>query len=149
MFKSYYVLTIFPSFLYKLLDLVDYESVVVVRSNHANGIDGLKGLKFCHPGLFYDRTQRWSERFLKHFERNVVPVDCQANSNITSAAELEALSLASHFGDSCRPGLWSNNIQEDAELSNLFFFCMCKKSYCNNLITFFLRKKVSIIMCSM
>lgn len=115
-FLSYYVI-IYLTNNFLFLEIVDFESVVVVRANHANGIDGLKGLKFCHPGLFYDRTQRWTERFLKHFERSVVPVDCQKSSNITAAAELEADALANYFGDSCRPGLWSNNIQEDAELS--------------------------------
>lgn len=97
---------------------VDFESVVVVKQDHANGLDGLRGGKFCHPGLFYDRTQRWSERFLKHFERTVVPVDCQQQS-ITSPAEFEADALAKHFAEACRPGLWSNNLAEDAALSKL------------------------------
>lgn len=100
---------------------VDFESVVVVKQDHANGIDGLRGGKFCHPGLFYDRTQRWSERFLKHFERSVVPVECQ-QSSLSSPAALEAAALASHFSEACRPGLWSNNLKEDAELSTLYTY---------------------------
>lgn len=104
----------------RILEPVDFESVVIVRTDHINGIDGLRGAKFCHPGLFYDRTQRWSERFLKHFERTVVPVDCQLN--FTSPAELEAAALASHFGETCRPGLWSNNVAEDDALSMFFFW---------------------------
>lgn len=108
---------------------VDFESVVVVKQDHANGLDGLRGGKFCHPGLFYDRTQRWSERFLKHFERTVVPVDCQ--QNLTSPAELETAALASHFTEACRPGLWSNNLAEDAALSNfnVIYIFKCKAKH--------------------
>lgn len=91
--------------------------MVVVHSSHANGIAGLKGLNFCHPGLFYDRTERWTERFLKHFERNVVTPQCD-DKDLWSPAEIETDALAQLFKQACRPGAWSNNIQEDARLSN-------------------------------
>lgn len=94
----------------------DFESVVVVRSTHQNGLQGLNGLNFCHPGLIYDRTERWSERFLKHFERNVATPQCE-NKDSWSPAEIETDALAQLFKQACRPGSWSNDIQEDARLS--------------------------------
>ena len=30
----------------------DFESVVIVHADHKNGIDGLKGLNYCHPGFW-------------------------------------------------------------------------------------------------
>lgn len=90
--------------------------MVVVRANHENGIKGLKGLNFCHPGLFYDRTERWTERFLKHFERNVVTPNCSDKDSWTPA-EIETEALAKWFNQACRPGSWSNDVEEDAHLS--------------------------------
>ncbi|XP_059607421.1 transferrin-like [Phlebotomus argentipes] len=97
---------------------VDYESVVIVRSEHQGGTRGLRGAKFCHPGLFYDRSQRWSERFLKHFERAVVPVECELDG--VSPAEIEASAMSRFFTSACRPGAWSNNPEEDARLKEQF-----------------------------
>lgn len=88
--------------------------MVVVRSDHKNGIDGLRNTNFCHPGYFYDKTRRWTERFLKHFERSVVQTDCKDG---TSPAEIETAAFARFFRKACRPGQWSNNIVEDAKLS--------------------------------
>uniref|UniRef100_A0A7G3B0J1 Putative transferrin n=1 Tax=Lutzomyia longipalpis TaxID=7200 RepID=A0A7G3B0J1_LUTLO len=99
-------------------NVVDYESVVIVRNDHLNGLEGLRGAKFCHPGLFYDRSQRWSERFLKHFERTVVPVDCEHDG--VSPAEIEASAMSRYFSAACRPGAWSNNPDEDARLKELY-----------------------------
>lgn len=89
-----------------------------MRSDHAGGINGLQGNTFCHPGLVYNKQQKWTERFLKHFERTIVPEKCNHTSPM-SPAELEVSALAEHFGPSCRPGLWSNNRQEDEELSTV------------------------------
>uniref|UniRef100_A0A1B0DLF5 Transferrin-like domain-containing protein n=1 Tax=Phlebotomus papatasi TaxID=29031 RepID=A0A1B0DLF5_PHLPP len=97
---------------------VDYESVVLVRNEHQGGTEGLQGAKFCHPGLFYDRSQRWSERFLKHFERTVVPVECERDG--VSPAEIEASAMSRFFSSACRPGAWSNNPEEDERLKELF-----------------------------
>lgn len=108
-------------------ETVDFRSVVVVPSSHQGGLDGLRGTRFCHPGLQYGRQQRWSERFLKHFERLVVPAEC---GELTSAAEIETAALSSFFGSACRPGKWSNVPQEDSELkskySNLCELCQNK-----------------------
>lgn len=97
----------------------DYQSVVVVRADHQGGLANLKGTDFCHPGLpkLKQRHDRWTERFLKHFERQVVPNDCDAG---TTPAEIEAASLASHFNAACRPGAWSNVEQEDEELKKKY-----------------------------
>lgn len=94
---------------------VDFESVVVVRSGHQGGITGLRGKKFCHPGLFSDRTQRWSERFQKHFERKVVDVECVIDGR-DSTAEVEASAMSRYFSETCRPGRWSSNPEEDQAL---------------------------------
>lgn len=91
--------------------------MVIVRAGHEGGIDGLRGYNFCHPGYYYDRSQRWTERILKHFERSVVTPNCEGD--IKSPSEIETAALASFFKSACRPGLWSNNIREDAELSKL------------------------------
>lgn len=104
--------------------------MVIVKSSYEGGVKGLKGLKYCHPGFYYGRTERWSERFLKHFEReNLIP-DCESPLGKSgSPAEIEIATVANHFGSSCRPGAWSNNEQEDRKLSsfniinsNAFFF---------------------------
>lgn len=91
--------------------------MVIVRAGHEGGIEGLRGSSFCHPGYHYDRSQKWSERILKHFERSIVTPDCEGD--LKSPAEIETAALASFFKSACRPGSWSNNIREDAELSKL------------------------------
>lgn len=101
----------------RLREPVDYRSVVVVSSQHQGGLEGLRSKKFCHPGLHYGRQQRWSERFLKHFERLVVPANC---ANLQNAAEIETAALSSFFQSACRPGKWSNVPQEDAELKSKY-----------------------------
>ncbi|XP_053686046.1 transferrin-like [Sabethes cyaneus] len=98
-------------------ETVDYRSVVVVPSTHQGGLEGLRGKKFCHPGLHYGRQQRWSERFLKYFERLVVPAPCGDSKN---AAEIETVALSRFFQSACRPGKWSNVPQEDAELKTKY-----------------------------
>lgn len=94
---------------------IDFASVVVVRSDHQGGREGLRGKKFCHPGLFSDRAQRWSERFQKHFERTVVPADCVIDGRESTAA-VEASAMSRFFSETCRPGSWSMNREEDAQL---------------------------------
>lgn len=94
------------------------DSVVIVRATHTGGIQGLKGLNYCHPGLYYDHADRWTERFLKHFERIVSTPDCEmASSSSLTPAEIEVASLAEFFEKACRPGAWSNNPEEDQKLS--------------------------------
>lgn len=98
---------------------VDFETVVIVKAGHEGGIAGLKGSNFCHPGYHYDRSQRWSERILKHFERSVVTPAC--DTDLKSPAEIETAALATFFKSACRPGTWSHNKREDTDLSKLNF----------------------------
>lgn len=100
------------------IDTADFESVVVVKATHKNGIKGLKGLNYCHPGLYYDHSERWSERFLKQFERSIVTPDC--DNQLTSPAEIEVDAIAKYFPSACRPGTWSNNPEEDQRLSEFY-----------------------------
>lgn len=103
---------------------VDFHTAVVVRNQHTGGLDGLRGLRYCHPGFHYSRTHRWTERVLKHFERLVVPAQCEGFNTVT---EIEAAATSAFFGDSCRPGVWSQIPKEDADLkekySNLCSLC--------------------------
>lgn len=98
---------------------VDFESVVIVRGDHQNGIEGLRGKKFCHPGFFYDRAQKWSERFQKHFERTVVNPDCSLDGT-ESTADVEASAMSRFFSEACRPGQWSHNDEEDRKLKEKY-----------------------------
>lgn len=95
-------------------ETVDFQTAVVVRSRHTGGLDGLRGLRYCHPGLHYSRTQRWTERVLKHFERLVAPPKCEDFHTVT---EIETAAVANFFGASCRPGVWSQLPKEDSDLS--------------------------------
>lgn len=98
--------------------LYDFQSVVVVREDHVDGRRNLRGTDFCHPGLHqHQRHARWTEGFLKYFERQVVPPNCEAG---TTPAEIEAASLAGYFNAACRPGLWSTIQEEDAELKGKY-----------------------------
>lgn len=97
---------------------VDFETVVIVRAGHEGGTDGLRGYQFCHPGYHYDKTQRWTERILKHFERSVVTPNCEGD--LKSSAEIETAALATFFKSACRPGTWSHNKREDAELKSKY-----------------------------
>lgn len=96
----------------------DYASVAIVRSDHVDGLAGLRGLNFCHPGYHYSRGFRWTERFLKQFERTVAGTTCVDGQ---SPAEIEVNALDRFFNSSCRPGTWSHNIEEDVSLSKTCF----------------------------
>lgn len=96
----------------------DYQSVAIVRSDTVEGRTNLTGMDFCHPGLPQNqRHERWTEYFLKNFERRIVPHDCNEGA---SPAEIEAASMAKYFNAACRPGAWSHIESEDAELKERF-----------------------------
>lgn len=109
----------------RLVEPFDFQSVAIVRAEHRGGAENLRGVDFCHPGLHYGLHTRWTERFLKHFERSLVRTNCSFDG--TSAAESEVAALSSFFGAGCRPGAWSNNPFEDAKLkakyTNLCALC--------------------------
>lgn len=96
----------------------DFQAVAIVRNDHVGGKANLRGMDFCHPGLHkHQRHERWTEAFLKHFEREVVQYDCEDG---TSPAEIEAAALSKHFNAACRPGSWSHNSAEDESLKEKF-----------------------------
>ena len=92
--------------------------MVIVRSEHTGGLNNLRGTDFCHPGLHYERHQRWTEKFLKHFERSIIPANCSFDGR--SPTELEVDGLADFFNAACRPGAWSNDPREDKMLKEKF-----------------------------
>ncbi|XP_023702875.1 transferrin isoform X2 [Cryptotermes secundus] len=83
-----------------------FETVAVVKENFPGSLKALKGKKFCHPG--FSKSQLWSDRVLKHFERVVLTstnsVSCDESSR--TAAEDELSALSSFFESACRPGEW-------------------------------------------
>ncbi|XP_041968118.1 transferrin-like [Aricia agestis] len=98
-----------------------FEAVAVVPANHVGGLEGLRGARYCHPGL--DQTDlRWSPRVLKTFERVVARTDhCpNVNTDHKTAEEVEMETLNNFFGSGCRPGAWSANVTVDADLKNRF-----------------------------
>lgn len=96
----------------------DFQSVVIVRSSHYDGLRNLREMDYCHPGLHQrQRHERWTEAFLKHFERQVVPYDCNDGH---SPAELEAAALSKFFNSACRPGAWSHIESEDKRLKEKY-----------------------------
>lgn len=95
-----------------------FQSVAIVRKDHTGGLNNLRGVDFCHPGLHYERHQLWTEKVLKHFERTVVPQNCSFDG--ISPAEVEAAALSEFFNAACRPGSWSNDPQEDRVLKEKY-----------------------------
>jgi hypothetical protein len=102
----------------RLQEPFDFQSVAIVRSDHQGGVENLRGMDFCHPGLHYERHSRWSEKFLKHFERTVVPQNCSRDG--MSVVENEVASLSRFFNAACRPGTWSHIAEEDKTLKEKY-----------------------------
>ncbi|XP_063632056.1 transferrin-like isoform X2 [Cydia splendana] len=100
---------------------VSFQAVAVVRNTHTNGLDGLRGSKYCHPGLG-EAALRWSPRVEKELETRAANTDrCpDADYKFKTAEEMEVAALSHFFGDSCRPGAWSANATVDAELKRRF-----------------------------
>jgi Transferrin len=103
----------------RLREAFDYQSVVIVRSNHVGGVENLRGSDFCHPGLHYERHQRWSEKFLKHFERSIIKPNCSFDGK--SPVEVEVSAMSNFFNAACRPGAWSLLDKEDKMLKEKYF----------------------------
>ncbi|XP_063707817.1 transferrin-like [Culicoides brevitarsis] len=102
------------------IDLFEFQSVVVVKDpDFRGGLDNLRNKNFCHPGLHYSRTQKWSERVLKAFERATVDPVCDIVRN-ASVAEIETASLSRYFNAACRSGVWSHDPEEDAYLKKTY-----------------------------
>lgn len=103
------------------LDPYAFEVVSVVPSNHTNGLEGLRGGVYCHPGLD-EADLRWSPRVLKNLEELAARTDrCpNADTNGKTAEELEVETLNGFFSAACRPGIWSNNATVDAALKSRY-----------------------------
>ncbi|XP_045530440.1 transferrin-like [Pieris brassicae] len=98
-----------------------FEAVAVVASSHTGGLEGLRGGRYCHPGLD-EPDLRWSSRVLKTLEKLAAKTDrCpDANTNGKTAEEMEVETLSQFFNSACRPGPWSANTTVDANLKSRF-----------------------------
>ncbi|KAJ0169835.1 hypothetical protein K1T71_014441 [Dendrolimus kikuchii] len=98
-----------------------YESVAIVPNNHTGGLDGLRGGRYCHPGMD-EQDLRWSPRVLKTLELNAARTDRCPESPTAhkTAEELEVETLSNFFSAACRPGPWSANATVDADLKSRF-----------------------------
>ncbi|KAF9416625.1 hypothetical protein HW555_006055 [Spodoptera exigua] len=104
-----------------MYDNYAFEAVAVVPINHTNGLEGLRGGVYCHPGL--DETDlRWSPRVLKTLEQMAARTDrCQdVNTAGKTAEEMEVDTLNNFFSAACRPGTWSYNETVDANLKSRY-----------------------------
>lgn len=83
---------------------------MVIRKEIEDGINGINGKRYCHPGFNSEAT--YYE--LTAFERNVidknglVPKMCAANE--TTMLEKHIKILSEFFGPSCRPNAWYENV---------------------------------------
>ncbi|XP_075989270.1 transferrin-like [Anticarsia gemmatalis] len=103
------------------LDPYAFEAVAIVPSNHTNGLEGLRGGVYCHPGL--DQTEfRWSPRVLKTLEELAARTDrCHdIQTSGKTAEEVEVETISRFFSSGCRPGSWSANATVDAALKARF-----------------------------
>ncbi|CAK1556032.1 unnamed protein product [Leptosia nina] len=98
-----------------------FESVAVVQATHTGGLEGLRGGRYCHPGLD-EPDLRWSPRVLKTLEKVAAGTDrCpDANMNGKTAEELEVETLSQFFSSACRPGPWSANETVDLDLKSRY-----------------------------
>ncbi|OWR46999.1 transferrin [Danaus plexippus plexippus] len=94
-------------------DAYAFEAVAVVPASHAGGLEGLRGMKYCHPGLD-DSEPSWSPRVQKTLERAAAKIDSCPD------AEMEVQTLSSFFHSACRPGPWSDDDNVDADLKSRF-----------------------------
>ncbi|KAJ8704110.1 hypothetical protein PYW07_013404 [Mythimna separata] len=103
------------------LDNSSFEAVAVVPSNHTNGLEGLRGGVYCHPG-FDSTEQRWSPRVLRNLEELAARTDRCPNVDLAgrTAEELEVETLNGFFSSACRPGRWSRNETVDAALKSRY-----------------------------
>ncbi|KAJ2939485.1 hypothetical protein O0L34_g6306 [Tuta absoluta] len=102
---------------------VAFEAVAVVPNSHTNGLAGLSGYNYCHPGLD-QQDLRWSPRVLKAFENAAAALtQCSSDQPVPAGATLEEWEverLQQFFPKGCRPGPWSYNATIDADLKRRF-----------------------------
>lgn len=96
-----------------------FETVVIVKNDIPTGLENLRGKKLCHPGFKHDDAI--PNLFLQELENQTIALNrtfCD-NTNKT-ILERQISSLKYFFGDSCRPGAWSQNSDFDKYLSELY-----------------------------
>lgn len=103
------------------LDPYAFETVAVVPNSHTNGLEGLRGGVYCHPGLGQSDV-RWSPRVLKTLEELAARTDRCSEIDVAqkTADELEVHTLSQFFSAACRPGTWSSNSSVDANLKSRY-----------------------------
>ncbi|XP_026749427.2 transferrin-like [Galleria mellonella] len=115
-----------------------FEAVTVVPNNHSGGLEGLRGGRYCHPGLD-SPDLRWSPRVLKALELSAARSDrCPgATTDFKTAEELEVEELSKFFSAACRPGPWSYNTTVDADLKSRYssLCSMCEDGRCTGYST--------------
>ncbi|RZB39249.1 transferrin-like, partial [Asbolus verrucosus] len=95
------------------------ETVVIVKSSIPDGFINLKGKKFCHPGFKHDEL--FSHLLLKEFEYKITELNDSFCSNDNhTLLEKHVQSLSQFFGESCRPGLWTQNVNFDKILKERY-----------------------------
>lgn len=95
--------------------------MVIVKSDYSNGLAGLKGKKYCHPGFKYEEII--TPLLLQEFENVVLnknSVDICSNEG--TLLEKYIKSLSEFFGPSCRPGVWTVDSNLNAKLRKCFNF---------------------------
>ncbi|KAL1492185.1 hypothetical protein ABEB36_012670 [Hypothenemus hampei] len=109
---------------------VPYRTVVIVKSDYLGGVgDQLKGLKYCHPG--YDHDKRITRFVLEELDWKAVSLNCEDDKTLT---ELKYKAFSEFYGDSCRPGTWTEDYEFDAFLKNKYpSLCkLCSSETCSS-----------------
>lgn len=98
-----------------------YQTVVVVRNSYNLGFEGLKGKKYCHPGFKYHTL--WTPRARKEFENVILQSQLEKSCSLNTSQsyiEHELQTVSEFFGDSCRPGPWTDDSTMEENLSKSF-----------------------------
>jgi hypothetical protein len=103
------------------------ETVVVIKSNIPNNFIDLKGKTFCHPGFKHDSS--FSHYLLQELESKIIDLNNPECLTNVTLLERHIKTVSKFFGDSCRPGPWTQNKTEDQRLQNKYN-SLCK--LCNN-----------------
>ncbi|CAH1116217.1 unnamed protein product [Phaedon cochleariae] len=97
-----------------------YQTVVIVRKPFRGGFENLRGKRFCHPGYKHDELV--TKYVLEEFESKILSVNgnfCDAAGNIT-LVEKRIRSLANFLGNSCKPGIWTEDEVLDRKLKSKY-----------------------------
>ncbi|KAJ8948397.1 hypothetical protein NQ314_008437 [Rhamnusium bicolor] len=95
-----------------------YQTAVIVRKPYDGGFENLRGKRFCHPG--FKHAELVTKLVLEEFESKIINLDsnyCNTGDNSSTIVEKRLRTVANFFGPSCRPGVWTESDQFDAELS--------------------------------